>query len=42
LHVATYATAFASIFCAVNLHHFYADSFIWRMRDPKVRKLLVS
>lgn len=35
-----YATAFAAIFCAVNLHHFLADNAIWRMKDPKVRQLL--
>lgn len=34
-------TALAAVFCAVNFHHFLADSVIWRMKDPNTRKLLV-
>lgn len=36
-----FSTAFASVFVAVSLHHFLADSAIWKLRDPKIRKLLV-
>lgn len=31
-----------AVFIAVNLHHFLADHSLWRMRDPKVRHLLVA
>ncbi|MBX9667644.1 MAG: hypothetical protein K2X93_08510 [Candidatus Obscuribacterales bacterium] len=26
----------------VNFHHFLTDAAIWRMRDPKIKKLLIS
>ncbi len=29
-------------YCALNLHHYFTDAAIWRMKDPVVRKLLVS
>lgn len=38
----SWITAFAAIFCAINLHHFIADHALWKMRDPKVRTLLVA
>jgi len=37
-----FAIAFAAVFSAVNLHHFLADHTIWRMRDPKIRQILVA
>ncbi|HEY9716197.1 MAG TPA: hypothetical protein V6C69_01905 [Trichormus sp.] len=36
------ATAATVCYCAVNLHHYFADAAIWKLRDPEVRKLLVS
>jgi hypothetical protein len=36
-----FQVAFASVFVAVSLHHFLADSAIWKIRDPQVRKLLI-
>jgi hypothetical protein len=35
-----YTLTFATIFCAVNLHHFLTDQAIWKLRDPKLRKAL--
>jgi hypothetical protein len=37
-----YGLAFATVFCAVNIHHFITDMAIWKLRDPKLRKALVS
>jgi hypothetical protein len=37
----SFSVAFASIFAAVNLHHFLADSAIWKLRNPQVRKHLI-
>jgi succinate dehydrogenase hydrophobic anchor subunit len=37
-----YKIAFATIFCVVNFHHFLIDAAIWRLRDPRVRKLLIA
>jgi hypothetical protein len=37
-----YALTFATIFTVVNLHHFLTDQAIWKLRDPKLRQLLVS
>lgn len=37
-----YTLAFATIFCAVNLHHFLTDQAIWKLRDPKLRKSLAA
>ena len=34
--------AFACVFVTVNLHHFITDSFIWKLRDPVLQKLLVA
>jgi hypothetical protein len=36
------ATAATVCYCALNLHHYFADAAIWKLRDPEVRKLLVS
>lgn len=35
-----YTLCFATVFCAVNLHHFMTDQAIWKLRDPKLRKAL--
>jgi hypothetical protein len=32
----------AAVFCAVNLHHFVADSLIWKLRDPQLRAQLIA
>ena len=34
--------AFGMVFVVVNLHHFAADHAIWRLRDPRIRQLLVA
>lgn len=36
------ALAFSSIWVFVNFHHFATDSFIWKLRDPALQKLLIS
>ena len=36
-----YTHAFATVFCAINLHHFFADQAIWKLRDPALRRNLV-
>jgi hypothetical protein len=38
----SYSLSFATIFCAVNLHHFLTDQGIWKLRDPNVRKKLIA
>jgi hypothetical protein len=35
-------TAYTVCYCAWNMHHYFADAAIWKLRDPEVRKLLVS
>jgi hypothetical protein len=35
-----FGLSFATVFCAVSLHHFVTDQGIWKLRDPKVRKTL--
>jgi hypothetical protein len=37
-----YKVAFATVFCVINFHHFLIDAAIWRLRDPRVRKLLIA
>jgi hypothetical protein len=37
-----YKVAFATIFCVINFHHFLIDAAIWRLRDPRVRNLLIA
>ncbi len=37
-----YTHAFATVFCAVNLHHFLTDQAIWKLRNPKLRQELVN
>ncbi len=37
-----YKIAFATIFCVINFHHFLIDAAIWRLRDPRVRTLLIA
>ncbi len=36
------AVAYCVVYCVFNLHHYVTDAAIWRMKDPVVRKLLVS
>ncbi|MBS1995310.1 MAG: hypothetical protein JSS86_03325 [Cyanobacteria bacterium SZAS LIN-2] len=35
------ALVLCTVYALLNCHHFLADALIWRIRDPKVRKLLV-
>lgn len=37
-----YKVAFATIFCVINFHHFLIDAAIWRLRDPRLRNLLIA
>jgi hypothetical protein len=37
-----FVTAPVVAYIAISLHHFFADACIWKMRDPVVRKLLIS
>lgn len=37
-----YKVAFATVFCCINFHHFLIDAAIWRLRDPKLRKILIA
>lgn len=34
--------AFGMVFVVINLHHFISDHAIWRLRDPKIRNLLIA
>ncbi|HEY9756972.1 MAG TPA: hypothetical protein V6C97_17535 [Oculatellaceae cyanobacterium] len=36
------SVAYCVVYCIFNIHHYITDSAIWRMKDPEVRKLLVS
>jgi len=36
------ALAFGGVYCMLNLHHYLTDAFIWKLRDPQIRKLLVA
>jgi len=40
--LAGFTTAGLVANCAINMHHYFTDAAIWRMKDPVVRKLLVS
>ncbi len=37
-----FSLAFATIFSVVNLHHFITDQAIWKLRDPKLRNLVLA
>jgi hypothetical protein len=37
-----YTLTFATIFSVVNLHHFITDQAIWKLRDPVLRKIVLS
>lgn len=37
-----FGLAFATIFSVVSLHHFITDQAIWKLRDPKLRKMILS
>ena len=39
---ASYTAAMASVFAVFNFHHFLTDGAIWRLRDPRVRRILVA
>lgn len=34
--------AVAAIFATINFHHFITDGAVWKLRDPRVRKLLLA
>ncbi|MBX9687139.1 MAG: hypothetical protein K2X27_10580 [Candidatus Obscuribacterales bacterium] len=36
------AKAAVAVLCFASLHHFLADSIIWRMKDPKTRAVLTA
>lgn len=36
-----FGTTFLAVFLAINLHHFVADSFMWRLSDTDVRRAIV-
>ena len=36
------SVAYSVVYCMFNIHHYMTDAAIWRMKDPVVRKLLVS
>jgi hypothetical protein len=38
----SYTLSFATIFVAVNLHHFITDQAIWKLRDPEVRRNMLA
>lgn len=42
LTVVGFVKSAAVTYCVLNLHHYFTDSMIWKMRDPVVRKLLVA
>lgn len=33
--------ALATVYCVFNCHHFFTDALVWRIRDPKIRQILV-
>jgi hypothetical protein len=35
-------TIFGMLALAVNIHHYYTDSAIWKLSDPEVRRMLFS
>ncbi|HEY9678375.1 MAG TPA: hypothetical protein V6C76_10220 [Drouetiella sp.] len=37
-----FKVAFATVFTVINFHHFMIDAAIWKLRDPKLRKLLIA
>jgi hypothetical protein len=36
------SVAYCILYCIFNIHHYITDAAIWRMKDPQVRRLLVS
>lgn len=36
------AMAFGTMFCLLNFHHYFTDSLFWKMKDKKVRSLLIA
>jgi hypothetical protein len=38
----SYTLAFATVFVAINLHHFLTDRAIWKLRDREVRDILLA
>jgi hypothetical protein len=37
-----YMVIFSVVTACVNFHHFLTDAAIWRLRDPKMRQILIS
>ncbi len=37
-----FGLTFATIFSVISLHHFVTDQAIWKLRDPKLRKMILS
>jgi hypothetical protein len=37
-----FTLAFATVFASVNIHHFLTDGAIWKLKDQKVREILMS
>jgi hypothetical protein len=37
-----FTLAFATVFATVNIHHFLTDGAIWKLKDQKVREILMS
>lgn len=38
----SFPVAFFGVFVTVNFHHFLADAFLWKLRDPVVRQLVMT
>ena len=38
----SYTLAFATVFVTINIHHFLTDAAIWKLKDQKVRKVLLA
>lgn len=36
------SVCFCVVYCVFNLHHYLADAALWKMRDPEVRRLLIT
>lgn len=36
------AVVYLAVYATTNFHHYFSDAFIWKLRDSRVRKLLVA
>jgi hypothetical protein len=36
------AVTYAAVYASINFHHYFTDALIWKLKDPKVRKLLIA